>query len=88
MSETLTQDLGGKRVVAKFAPWLLRPQQQERRAAVAGDLFQTVTDEPDFLTDTVTGDESGVFGSDLQAKAQSSQVPWPSTPEEGTPKSQ
>ena len=47
--EILTQDLGMKRVVAKFIPQLLPPEQKEHRAAVANDLIQTATDEPDFL---------------------------------------
>ena len=38
-----------KRVVAKFVPWLLLPEQKEHRAAVADDLIQTATNEPGFL---------------------------------------
>ena len=40
-----------KRVVAKFIPWLLPPEQKEHRAAVA---VQTVTSEPDFLIKVIT----------------------------------
>ena len=54
MSEILTQDLGMKRVVAKFIPWLLLPEQKEHRAAVADDLIQTATNEPDFLQRVIT----------------------------------
>ena len=43
-----------KRVVAKFIPWLLLPEQKEHRAAVADDLIQTVTDEPDFLKTVIS----------------------------------
>ena len=42
-SETLTQDLGMKQVVAKFALGLLLPEQKECCAAVANDLTQTTT---------------------------------------------
>ena len=42
------QDLGMKHV-AKFIPWLLLPEQKEHCAAVANDLTQTATNEPDFL---------------------------------------
>ena len=41
-----------KRVVAKFAPGLLLPEQKEHCAAVANDLIQTSTNEPDFLKQT------------------------------------
>ena len=47
VSQTLTQDLGMKRVVAKFIPWLLLPEQKEHRATVANDLIQTAINEPD-----------------------------------------
>ena len=38
-----------KGVVAKFVPQLLLPEQKEHRAAVANDLIQIATNEPDFL---------------------------------------
>ena len=59
-SEMLTQDLGMKRVMAKFLPWLLLPEQKEHCAAVANDLIQTATNEPDFLKKVTTGGESWV----------------------------
>ena len=40
-----------KRVVAKFVPWLLLP---EHRAAVADDLIQTATHEPEVLKKIIT----------------------------------
>ena len=57
VSKILTQDLGMKRVMKKFIPLLLLPEQKEYRAAVANDLIQTVTNEPDFLKKVITGDE-------------------------------
>ena len=36
-----------KRVVVKFIPWLLLPDQKEHSAAVADDLIQTTASEPD-----------------------------------------
>ena len=45
----LTQDLGMKRVVAKFIPCFVLPEQKEHGAAVANNLIQTTTSEPDFL---------------------------------------
>ena len=57
MSEILTQHLGMKRVMAKFVLWLLLPEQKEHHAAVANDLIQTPTNEPDFLKKAMTRDE-------------------------------
>ena len=44
VSEILMQDLGMKRVVAKFVPW-----QKEHCAALANDLNQTTSNEQDFF---------------------------------------
>ena len=70
VSEILMQDLGIKCVTAKFLLWPLLPEQKEHCAAVANDLIQTTTNEPDFLQKLVTGDESWVYGCDLETKAQ------------------
>ena len=43
--------------MAKFIPWLLLPEQKKHRAAIANDLVQTATNEPDFLKKVITGDE-------------------------------
>ena len=43
-----------KFVVAKFVPQLLLLDQKEHRAAVANDLIQTATSEPDFLKKAIT----------------------------------
>ena len=56
LSEILTQDLGIKHVMAKFVSWLLLPEQKKHRVAVANDLIQTATNEPDFLK-VITEDE-------------------------------
>ena len=48
------QDVGIKCVMAKFTPRLLLPEQKEHRAAVANDLIQTSTNEPDFLQKVIT----------------------------------
>ena len=58
-----------KRVVAKFVPRLLLPEQKEHRAAVANGLIQTATNEPDFLKKVITKDELWVYGYDLEMKS-------------------
>ena len=77
VSEILMQDLGMKRVVAKFILWLLLPEQKEHGAAVATDLIQTATNEPDFLKKVITRDELWVYSHDPETKAQPSQ--WKSS---------
>ena len=49
VSRILTEDLGKKRVAAKFVPRLLSREQKEFRAAVAQDLLETANNDPDFL---------------------------------------
>ena len=71
------QDFGMKCVMTKFVPWVLPPEQKEHRAAVANDLIQTATNEPDFLKKVITRDESGVYSYDPETKAQSSQCKSP-----------
>ena len=57
VSEILVQDFGMKCVMAKFVPQLLL-EQKEHCAAVATDLIQTATNEPDSLKKVKTGGES------------------------------
>ena len=71
VSKILTQDLGMKCVMAKFIPWLLLPEQKKHHAAVANDLIQTATNEPDFLKKVITADEMCVYSYDPEMKAQS-----------------
>ena len=49
VSEILMEYFDMKHVMAKFVPQLLLPEQKEHRAAVANDLIQSTTNEPDFL---------------------------------------
>ena len=61
-----------KRVMAKFILQLLLLEQKEHHEAVANNLIQTTTNEPDFLK-VITGDESWVYDYDLEMKARLSQ---------------
>ena len=74
MSEIQTQDLGMQCAVTKFVLWFLLPEQKKHPVAVANDLFQTSTNEPDFLKKVITGDESQVYGYDPERKSQL--FPW------------
>ncbi|XP_042243396.1 protein GVQW3-like [Homarus americanus] len=80
VSEFLTQDLGMKRVAAKFVPRLLSQEQKEFHAEVAKDLLQTTNNDRHFLKQVITGDESWVYDYDPETKAQSSQWKSPASP--------
>ena len=66
--------------MAIFIPRLLLPEQKDHCAAVANDLTQTATNEPDFLKKVITRDEWWVYGYDPERKAQSSQWKSPGYP--------
>ena len=69
-----------KCVMAKFVLWLLLPERKEHLAAVANDLIQTATNEPDFFKKVITGDDSWAYGYDPEMKTQSSQWKSPGFP--------
>jgi len=58
----LTDDLHMKRVCAKFLPCLLTDDQREQRQTIARDLFERSCEDVQSLKNTVTGDESWVYG--------------------------
>ncbi|GFW76797.1 uncharacterized protein TNCV_58951 [Trichonephila clavipes] len=62
-----------RRVSAKFVPRLLTEDQQFQRLATSSDLFQSESDNPEFMKLIITGDESWVYGYDPETKQQSSQ---------------
>ena len=68
----LTQDLGMRRVAAKFVPRLLTDDQKQARLSACTDLLQCVEEEPSFLNKVITGDETWVYGYDPETKVQSS----------------
>ena len=51
-----------KRVMAKFVPWLLLPEQKESHAAVANDFIQTSTSRRDFLKKVMTRVDLWIYG--------------------------
>ena len=57
-------------VVVKIFLQVLLPEQKEHGAAVANDLIQTATNEPDFIKKVITGGESWVYSYDLETKIQ------------------
>lgn len=68
-----TNVLNMKRVAAKFVPKLLNFQQKQHRVTIAQQMLSDIADNPDLLKRVITGDETWVYGYDVETKAQSSQ---------------
>lgn len=79
----LTEHLHMRKVSAKFIPRLLNFEQKELRKEIALDCLNEVAADPGFIQRIITGDESWVYGYDIETKAQSSE--W-RTQSEGRPK--
>lgn len=72
--------LGMKRVAAKFVPKLLNFEQKQQRMEVAQESLNEVNVDSDLLKRVITGDETWVYGYDVETKAQSSQWRHPGSP--------
>ncbi|UYV62471.1 hypothetical protein LAZ67_2000722 [Cordylochernes scorpioides] len=53
-------DLGMRRVAAKFVPKLLNCDQKQHRMNIANEMLDSVRDDPNLLQRVITGDEAGV----------------------------
>ena len=62
-----------RRVAAKFVPRLLTDAQKENRVTVSQELFDRSNADENFLKNVITGDETWVYGYDVETKVQSSQ---------------
>jgi hypothetical protein len=61
------------RVVSKFVPRLLTQDQRESHVAICQELSNCASEDENFLKRIITGDETWVYGYDVQTKMQSSQ---------------
>jgi hypothetical protein len=59
-----------RRISAKFVPRLLSDDQNAHRVSVCRELKQA-RDGPKFISNIITGDETWVYGYDLETKQQS-----------------
>ncbi|UYV61239.1 hypothetical protein LAZ67_1004007 [Cordylochernes scorpioides] len=73
-------DLGMRRVAAKFVPKLLNCDQKQHRMNIANEMLDSVRDDPNLLQRVITGDEAWVYDYDVETKAQSSQWKLPHEP--------
>ena len=69
----LTEELKMHRVAAKFVPRLITSDQQAHRVQFCQDLLDHSENDKEFLSKIITGDESWVYGHDVETKVQSSQ---------------
>ena len=71
--ESFSNVLGMKRVAAKFVPKLLNFEKKQRRMEVAQESLNEVNNDAELLKRIITGDETWVYGYDVETKSQSSQ---------------
>ena len=72
--------LGLKRVAAKFVPKLLNFDQKTLRITISQEMLNAVSDDIDLLKSVITGDESWIYGYEVETKARSSQWKHTETP--------
>jgi len=71
--EILTKNLGMHRIAAKFVPRLLMDDQKLNQVDMSQELLDRANDDDNFLKNIITGDETWVYGYDVETKVHSSQ---------------
>jgi len=69
----LIEKLKMRRTAAMFVPRLLTDAQKKNRVTVSQVLFDRSNADENFLKNAITGDETWVYGYDVETKVQSSQ---------------
>jgi len=69
----IREDLGKRKLCARFVPHALTTEQRQRRVSHTEDLLQMVNNTPNFFKKIITGDESWCFAYDPETKRQSAQ---------------
>ena len=62
-----------RRVTSKFVPSLLSVDQKQQRLDISLDLKENAANDPSFLSNVITGDETWVYAYDPETRTQSSQ---------------
>jgi len=70
----MTEELGMRHVAAKFVPRILTADHKQQCVNVCTELRRLASDDDNFLSKVITGDESWLYGYDPETKQQSSQV--------------
>ena len=60
----LHEDVGMKKVCAKVVPKILTPEQQEHRVNCCADTLENIENDPDFILNVITCDETWIFQYD------------------------
>ena len=68
-----TEKLQMRRVSAKFVPHLLTDDQKENRVEISQELLANANSNENFPKNIITGDETWVYGYDVETKMHSSQ---------------
>jgi histone-lysine N-methyltransferase SETMAR len=69
-----------RRISARFVPRLLSDDQKAHRVSVCRELKKQARDDPNFISNIITGDETWGYGYDPETKQQSSQWKSPNSP--------
>jgi hypothetical protein len=59
-----------RRISAKFVPRLLSDDQKPHRVSVYMELNQQARDDPNFISNIITGDETCVYVDDPETKGE------------------
>ena len=76
----LADNLNMRRISARFVPRLLSDDQKAHRVSLCRELKQQTRDDPNVISNNITGDETWVYGYDPETKQQSSQWKSPNSP--------
>ena len=76
----LADNLNMRRISARLVPRLLSDDLKAHRVAVCRELQQQARDDPNFISNIITGDEIWVCGYDPETKLRSSQRNSPNSP--------
>jgi len=68
-----TEKLEMRRVSAKLVPRLLTDDQKENRVEMSDELLANANGNKTFFKNIITGDETWVYGRDVETKMESSQ---------------
>jgi len=68
-----------KKVCSRLVLRLLTPEQKEMRMYICADILQNIENDPNFLENVITYDESWFFQYDLESKSQSMHGKSPSS---------
>ena len=66
----LVDNLNMRCISARYVPRLLSNDQKAHRVSVCRELKQQASDDPNFISNIITGNETWVYGYDLETKQQ------------------